>query len=250
MGVAENELDDALWDVLDLQHKKGHIPFWGSLGNREGDQDAAEIEVTRCWAKEMNKHGWRIDVKTIRINEKHQVSQKSIKPVKLDPPDCLAEMDGGKTIGVEVSMLVHPQARHYWKLLQSVREIPWIEEPGPGVLDQWRGKPAAPNTYPWPPELLQEELSDIVKNKNKKIENKKVKDSSVLSGLSKLFLVIPMDEAWLDGTLGKNKYWTVEDQIIEVPRPQSIDGVYVMGPPPPGEDGNDHPPVSEVRLVE
>ena len=126
MGVTENELDDALWDVLVLQHTKGHIPFWGSLGNREEDQDTVEIEVTQCWAEAMNKHGWRIDVQTIRINEKNQASQKSIKPVKLDPPDCLAEMDGGKTIGVEVSMLVHPKATLYWKLKQSDREIPGL----------------------------------------------------------------------------------------------------------------------------
>ena len=248
MGVTENELD-ALWDVLDQQHKKGHIPFWSSWGNREEDQDTAEIEVTQCWAEAMNKHGWRIDVQTIRINEKNQASQKSIKPVKLDPPDCLAEMDGGKTIGVEVSMLVHPQARHYWKLPPSVREIPWIEEPGLHVLDQWKWKPAAPNTYPWTPELLQKKLNGIVKNKNQKIENKGEKDPSVLSRLSKLFLVIPMDEAWLDGTLGKNKYWTVEGQIVEVPRPRSIDGVYMMGQPR-SEDANARPLVSEVRLAE
>ena len=107
-----------------------------------------------------------------------------------------------------------------------------------------------PDDYPWTLEELQETLSDIVRNKNKKIGNKRVKDSSVLSRLSKLFLVIPMDEAWLNGPLGKDKYWTVEGQIIEVPRTRSIDGVYVMGPPPPSEDGTDHHPVSEVRLVE
>ena len=88
-----------------------------------------------------------------------------------------------------------------------------------------------------------------MKNKNQKIEKKRVKDPSVLSRLSKLFLVIPMDEAWLDGTLGKNKYWTVEGQIVEVPRPRSIDGVYMMGPAR-SEDANARPLVSEVRLAE
>ena len=242
MGVAENELYDAVMrDLVDLQRKKGHIPFWGSLGNREEDQDVAEIEVARCWAKEMNKRGWQIDLDTIRPNPK-------------DPPDCLAEMDGGKTIGVEVSMLVHPQARFYWKLLQSDRGLPPIKEPGLHDLDQWREKPRSPNTYEWPPKKLQKALSNIVKNKNEKIENKRAKDSSVLSHLSKLFLVIPMDEAQLDGTLGEDKYWAVEDQIIEVPRPRSIDGVYVLGPPDWLDgtlgDGNDHYLVSEVRLAE
>ena len=72
----------------------------------------------------------------------------------------------------------------------------------------------------------------------------------MLSRLSKLFLVIPMEETWLDGTLGKDEYWTVEGQIVEVPRPRNIDGVYVMGCPISGEDENDHCPVSEVRLAE
>ena len=242
MGVTENKLYDAVMrDLVDLQRKKGHLPFWGSLGNREEDQDEAEIEVTRCWAKEMNKRGWQIDLDTIRPNPK-------------DPPDCLAEMDGGKTIGVEVSMLVHPQAKLYWKLPQSDRGLPPIKEPGLHDLDQWREKPMSPNTYEWTPEELQKALSNIVKNKNEKIENKRVKDPSVLSHLSKLFLVIPMDEAQLDGTLGEDKYWTVEDQIIEVPRPRSIDGVYVVGPPDWLDgilgDGNDHYLVSEVRLAE
>ena len=71
MGVTENELYDAVMrDLVDLQRKKGHIPFWGSLGNREEDQDVAEIEVTRCWAKEMNKRGWQIDLDTIRPDPK------------------------------------------------------------------------------------------------------------------------------------------------------------------------------------
>ena len=254
MGVTENERYDAVMrNLVDLQRKKGHIPFWGSLGNREEDQDVAEIEVTRCWAKEMNKRGWRIRTDTIRPN-RGQTSKKSGKPMKLDPPDCLAEMDGGKTIGVEVSMLVHPQAKHYWKRQQSDRGLPPIKEPGLHDLDQWREKPMSPNTYEWPPVELQKALSNIVKNKNEKIENKRVKDPSVLSQLSKLFLVIPMDEAQLDGTLGEDKYWTVEDQIIEVPRPRSIDGVYVVGPPDWLDgtlgDGNDHYLVSEVRLAE
>ena len=214
------EVAKALEELVDLQRKKGNIPFWSSLGSREEDQDVLEIGVTRCWAEEMNRRGWKIDLDTIRINKQKQASQKNIKPGRLDPPDCLAEMDGGKAIGVEVSMLSHPQApKLYWKLPQSVREIPLIKEPGPHVLDQWREKPMPPNTYEWTPEELRKALSNIVKNKNKKIENKRVADASVLSRLSKLFLVIPMDEAWLDGTLGKDKHWTVEGQIIEVLRP-------------------------------
>ena len=63
-----------------------------------------------------------------------------------------------------------------------------------------------------------------------------------------------MDEAQLVGTLGEDKYWTVEDQTIEVPRPRSIDGIYVVGPPDWLEgtlgDGHDHWLVSEVRMTE
>lgn len=235
--------------ILDLQSKKGHLPYWSALGGREEDKEAAELDATRCWAKEMNKRGWRIHLDTIRPN-RGRVSKKSTRSVKLDPPDCLAEIDEDKTIGVEVSMLVHPQAKHYWKLRPSEREIPWIGEPGPHVLDQWRGKPMPPDTYAWTLEMVQQALGDIVKNKSEKIENKREKAPGVLSGLSKLFLVIPMDEAWLAGTLGKNEYWTVEGQIIEVPRPRNIDGVYVMGCPVSGEDENGHCPVSEVRLTE
>ena len=244
------EVDEALDSILDLQRKKGHILYWSSLGSREEDQNVLEIDVTRCWAEERNRRGWKIDLDSIRINKKEQVSKKSTRPMKLDPPDCLAEMDGGTMIGVEVSMLSHPQAKHYWKLPQSVREIPWIEEPGPHVLDQWKEMPMPPNAYEWTPEEIQKALSDIVMDKSKKIESKRVKDPSVLSGLSKLFLVIPMDEAWLDGTLGKGKYWTVEGQIIEVCPPQSIDGVYVMGSPMPGRDGKDQCLVSAVRVAE
>ena len=58
-----------------------------------------------------------------------------------------------------------------------------------------------------------------------------------------------MDEDWLDGTLGKDEYWTVEGQIIEVPQPRSIDGVYVIGCPMPNESESDRCPVSEVRLT-
>ena len=170
--------------------------------------------------------------------------------MKLDPPDCLAEMDGDKTIGIEVSMLVHPQAKHYWNLRPSVREIPWIEEPGLHVLDQWRGKPMPPDTYAWTLEELQKAVADIVKNKSEKIENKREKDPSVLSRLSQLFLVIPMAEAGLDGTLGKDEYWTVEDQIVEVPRPRNIDDVYVVGDHRSDGSGHGRYPVSEVRLVE
>ena len=244
------EVGEVLDTILDLQRKKGHIPYWSSLGSREEDQDVLEICATRCWAEERSRGGWRLDLDSIRINRKKQVSKKSTKLMKLDPPDCLAEMDGGTMIGVEVSMLSHPQANHYWKLPQSVREIPWIEEPGPHVLDQWREKPMSPNTYKWTPEELQKALGNIVKKKNKKIENKRVKDSCALSHLAKLYLVIPMDEAWLDGTLGKDTYWTVEGQIIEVRRPRSIDGVYVMGSPMPGQGGKDQCLVSEVRLIE
>ncbi|MDE0120758.1 MAG: hypothetical protein OXS33_03380, partial [bacterium] len=217
------EVEEALARILDQQRKKGHLPFWGALGGREEDKEAAELDATRCWAEEMNEHGWRIRIDAIRPN-RGQASKTSGKPMKLDPPDCLAEMDGGKMIGIEVSMLVHPQAEHYWNLRPSVREIPWIEEPGPHVLDQWAGRKLKlpPNTYEWTLEELQKAVGDIVKNKSGKIENKRAKDPSVLSRLSKLFLVIPMDEEWLDGTLG-------EDQIVEVPRPRNIDGVYVVG---------------------
>ena len=247
------EVEEALARILEQQRKKGDQPFWGALGNQEEDKEAVELDAARCWAGEMNKRGWRIRIDTIRPN-RGQALKKSGKLMKLDPPDCLAEMDGGKTIGVEVSMLVHPQAKHYWKLQQSDRVIPWIGEPGPHVLDQWRGKPMPSDTYAWTLEMLQQALGDIVKNKNGKIENKRAKDPSALSRLSKLFLVIPMAEAGLDGTLGKDEYWTVEDQIIEVPRPRSIDGVYVVGPPDwldgTLSDGNDHYLVSEVRLAE
>jgi len=243
------ELEEALARILDQQRKKGHLPFWGALGGREKDKEDAELDATRCWAEEMNECGWRIRIDTIRPN-RGQASKTSGKPVKLDPPDCLAEIDGVKTIGVEVSMLVHPRAQWYWKLRPSDREIPWIEEPGPHVLDQWRGKPIPPDTYAWTLEELQKALADIVKNKNRKIENKREKDPSVLSRLSQLFLVIPMAEAGLIGTLGKNEYWTVEGQIVEVPKPRSIDTVYVIGCSMPGESENERYPVSEVRLAE
>jgi len=243
------EVEDALARILDQQRKKGHLPFWGALGGREEDKEAAELDATRCWAEEMNERGWRIRINAIRPN-RGQASKTSGKPMKLAPPDCLAEMDGDKTIGIEVSMLVHPQAKHYWNLRPSVREIPWIEEPGPHVLDQWEGKPLPPNTYEWTLEELQKAVGDIVKNKSGKIENKRARDPSVLSRLSQLFLVIPMDEEWLDGTLGEDEYWTVEDQIFEVPRPRNIDGVYVVGDYRPGRSGHGHYPVSEVRLAE
>ena len=243
------EVDEALWCILDLQSKKGHIPYWSALGSSEEDKDTAERHAAQCWAEEMNERGWRIRIDTIRPNS-GQTSKKSGKPVKLDPPDYLAEIDGGKTIGVEVSMLSHPQAKHYWKLQQSVREIPRIEEPGPHVLDQWKKKPASPNMYRWTPEELQKTLGDIVKSKDQKIQNKRHKDPSVLSRLSKLFLVIPLDEAWFDGTLGKDECWTVEGQIIELPRPLNIDGVYMVGSPMSGEDDYNHCPVSEVRLAD
>ena len=66
--------------------------------------------------------------------------------------------------------------------------------------------------------------------------------------LSKLFLVIPMDEFWFDGTLGRDECWTVEGQIVEVPKPWSIDVVYVTRCPMPGE--NERYPVSGIRLAE
>lgn len=241
------EVEEALARILEQQRKKGYLPFWGALGGREEDKEAAEVDATRCWAGEMNERGWRICVDTIRPN-RGQAPKKSGKLVKLDPPDCLAEIDGDKTIGVEVSMLVHPRAQWYWKLQPSDREIPLLEEPGPHVLDQWEGKPMPPNAYEWTLEEIQKAVADIVKNKSGKIENKRAKDPSVLSRLSKLFLVIPMDEAWLDGTLGQDKYWTVEGQIVEVPQPRNIDGVYVVGYRPDGS-GHGHYPVSEVRLA-
>ena len=107
-----------------------------------------------------------------------------------------------------------------------------------------------PDTYAWTLEELQKALADIVKNKNRKIESKREKDPSVLSRLSKLFLVIPMAEAGLDDTLGKNEYWTVEDQIVEVPRTRNIDGVYVVGDYRPDGSGHGRYPVSEVRMAE
>lgn len=241
------DVKEVLDQILDLQRRKGHIPYWSSLGSREEDQDVLELDATSRWAEEMNRHGWRFDLVSIRINKKKQVSKKSMK---LDPPDCLVDMDGGTTIGVEVSMLSHPQSKEYWKLPPSVREIPSIEEPGSHVLDQWRGIPMSPNTYNWTSEELQKALGYIVKKKNKKIENKRLKDPSALSRLAKVYLVIPMDEDWLDGTLGRDKYWTVEGQVIYVRRPRSIDGVYVMGSPMLGKGGQGKCPVSEVHLVE
>ena len=59
-----------------------------------------------------------------------------------------------------------------------------------------------------------------------------------------------MDEAWFDGTLGKDEYWTVEGQIVEVPKPRSIDVVYVTRCPMPGENENERYPVSEICLAE
>ena len=173
------EVEEILASILVQQSKKGYLSYWGALGSSEEDKDAAERDAARCWAKEMNERGWRIRTDTIRPNS-GQAAKKGARPVKLDPPDCLAEIDGGKTIGVEVSMLVHPRAKDYWKLPHSDREIPRIEEPGPHVLDQWRGKPMPPNTYEWTLEELQGALGDIVKNKSEKIENKRAKESSVL----------------------------------------------------------------------
>ncbi|MDE0165824.1 MAG: hypothetical protein OXH92_02290 [Bryobacterales bacterium] len=106
-----------------------------------------------------------------------------------------------------------------------------------------------PISTAWTLEELQKALSDIVKNKNRKIENKREKDPSVLSRLSQLFLVIPMAEAGLDGTLDKDEYWTVENRIVEVPRPRNIDGVYVVGDYRPDGSGHGRYPVSEVRLA-
>ena len=72
----------------------------------------------------------------------------------------------------------------------------------------------------------------------------------MLSHLSKLFLMIPMETPWLGGPLGKDEYWTVEGQIIKVLRQRNIDVVYVMGCQISGKGVNDHCPVSEVRLAE
>ena len=92
------EVDEALWCILDLQSKKGHIPYWSALGSSEEDKDTAERHAARCWAEEMNERGWRTRIDTIRPN-RGQTSKKSGKPVKLDRPGCDAVTNASNLSG-------------------------------------------------------------------------------------------------------------------------------------------------------
>ena len=98
-----------------------------------------------------------------------------------------------------------------------------------------------PNMAEWPQDKFNDKLTEIVQNKDEKIENKY--NGGELISLDKYFLLIVTDEQnlWeerLNDYLNK----------INLSKPKFFDAVYVMMGYVPTDDNNGHNPVFEVGL--
>ena len=164
-----NELDEieheallaALEQTIRRDEKRGHAPYWHA---DNATQCWMEVHAVMDWAREMNRLGRRIDIRSIQKNSE-------------DYPDCLAKMSE-EPIGIEVTELVDREAiREHSKLRESF---------GPGT--HCRGFPNSPIPI-WDLDNFHKKLDKIVGKKDLR-----VRDSSLVSQ----FLLIVTDEPWLD----------------------------------------------------
>ena len=207
----EDRIVERLKRIESMNRKRGHATCWHAENKFQGPM---EVFAARCWAEEMNRRGYQINIHTIRKNPETY-------------PDCLAEMDGEK-IGIEVTELVDEDA-----IDEPPKIPPLVElvEPRPHALD----KLPQPMPLEWSSDKFERSLNKIVQRKDER-----VKDSS----LSKQFLLIVTCEPSLDeATLSEYL------KTIKLQRPQNFDGVYIMGSYVPDPDGEGHYPVFEVPLA-
>ena len=192
--------------------KRGHATGFNAPRKYKS---SGEVLSVRCWAEEMNKTGCRIYLNTTRKNPDAY-------------PDCLAMMGGLRKIGIEVTELVDRDA------IRAHPEIPPYQGPEHFLdnLEKFQG-PLPPI---WTLEDFEQHLQDIVRKKD--LRGKE-------SSLSRQVLLIVTDEDLLDGN-------TLDEYLaaIELPRPCSFDGVYLMRDYVPDGDGHGNFPVSEVCLAE
>ena len=199
-------------EFAESDRKRGHATFFHTP---QKYKRLEEVSDTRAWAEEMNKRGFQIDLDTIRPNP-------------TDPPDVFAEMDG-KRIGVEVTELVDEEA------IRAHPKVPRYQ--GPGHFR--KHFPDSP-IVKWSPAKLERYLWKIVQKKDMAARSPSV---------SEQFLLIVTDEPWFihAGSTVLPEYL----EIVKLPRPRNLDGVYIMGSSMTDGDSEDaHYPVFEIPLAE
>lgn len=254
----DNELySRELLDELNRIAEKAdsRVPY---LDNIQGYKELGELSKVQDWAKEMKERGHI--VAEIRLNV-----DGCGRPD--DPPDVLAEVDGG-LVGIEVTdLLVYVTERMMdiaadgrmtrltWRMRRGqVSSFRWD---GPGLDEEKRAALERrirenPRFYgeawvTWSLEQFRECLRRIVDRKDKKASAKRESRlreqgrSALDLRLSESFLLIFTPEMHLQCNLEQYVEKT------ELPRPRNFDRVFVMGEYTPDRGSGGHP-LFEVPL--
>ena len=232
------------------------VPYFDNI---QGYKEFGELSKVQDWAEEMEKRGHV--VAGIRLN-----ADESGRPD--DPPDVLAEVDGG-LVGIEVTdLLVYVNERIMdflgadgrvtrltWRMRRGqVSSFRWD---GPGLDEERRAGferriGENPHFYgeawvEWPLKQFRQYLGRIVDRKDKQASTKRERRLREHGGnaldlrLSESFLLIFTPERHLQCYL--EQY--VEE--TELPRPRNFDRIFVMGEYMPDGGSGSHP-LFEVPL--